>query len=94
MKLDSRQLTRNVDRGAESELSQASVSSVFGSPLLTPDEAAAWLRVTKGHPARLRVVGGGPAFIKLSRRCVVYRLQDLQACVAARIRRSTSDQGG
>ena len=63
------------------------------SPLLTPDEAAAWLRVTKGYLARLRVVGGGPSYVKLSHRCVAYRLGDLEAFIAARIRRSTSDQG-
>jgi hypothetical protein len=68
-------------------------SATIVSPLLTPDEAAAWLRVKKGHLARLRVVGGGPPFVKLSRRCIAYRLEDLEAFIAARIRRSTSHQG-
>lgn len=68
--------------------------AICSSPLLTPDEAATWLRVTKGHLARLRVVGGGPLFVKLSRRCVAYRVKDLEAFVASRIRRSTSDEGG
>jgi hypothetical protein len=63
------------------------------SPLLTPDEAAAWLRVTKGHLARLRVVGGGPLFVKLSRRCIAYRIEDLETFVASCVRRSTSDEG-
>jgi hypothetical protein len=66
---------------------------IGASPLLTPDEAATWLRVTKGHLARLRVVGGGPPFVKLSRRCVAYRLEDLERFITQRIRRSTSDQG-
>ena len=70
-----------------------SVPIAFHSPLLTPDEAAAWLRVTKGHLARLRVIGGGPPFVKLSRRCIAYRIEDLEEFVSARIRRSTSDQG-
>lgn len=68
-------------------------AAVYGSPLLTPDEAAAWLRVTKGHLARLRVVGGGPLFVKLSRRCIAYRIEDLEAFVASRVRCSTADQG-
>jgi hypothetical protein len=68
--------------------------AICSSPLLTPDEAATWLRVTKGHLARLRVVGGGPLFVKLSRRCIAYRVEDLEAFVASRIRRSTSDEGG
>jgi hypothetical protein len=61
--------------------------------LLTLDETAAWLLLSKGHLARLRVVGGGPPFVKLSRRCVAYRREDLEAFIAARIRYSTSDNG-
>lgn len=61
--------------------------------LLTPAEAAEWLRVSRSYLARLRVVGGGPPYIKLSPRLVVYRREDLEAYVAERLRRSTSDRG-
>ena len=61
--------------------------------LLTPAEAADWLRVSRSYLARLRVAGGGPPYIKLSPRLVVYRREDLEAYVTQRLRRSTSDQG-
>jgi hypothetical protein len=63
------------------------------SPLLTPPDAAQWLRVSTSHLARLRVIGGGPRFVKLSRKIVAYRIEDLEAFVADRVRGSTSDQG-
>lgn len=41
---------------------------------------------------KLRVFGGGPVFLKLGRR-VVYHLADLDAWLATKRRRSTSDHG-
>ena len=41
---------------------------------------------------KLRVFGGGPVFLKLGRR-VVYDLADLDAWLATKRRRSTSDAG-
>jgi predicted DNA-binding transcriptional regulator AlpA len=61
--------------------------------LLTPQDAAQMLRVSRQHLARLRVEGGGPPFVKLSHRVVAYRPSDVEAWVAARVRRSTSDPG-
>lgn len=42
---------------------------------------------------KLRVFGGGPIFLKLGRR-VAYDLADLDAWLATKRRRSTSDAGG
>ena len=42
---------------------------------------------------KLRVFGGGPVFLKLGRR-VAYDLADLDAWLATKRRRSTSDAGG
>lgn len=42
---------------------------------------------------KLRVFGGGPVFLKLGRR-VAYDLADLDAWLATKRRRSTSDSGG
>jgi predicted DNA-binding transcriptional regulator AlpA len=42
---------------------------------------------------KLRVFGGGPIFLKLGRR-VAYDLGDLEAWLATKRRRSTSDAGG
>lgn len=41
---------------------------------------------------KLRLTGGGPVYTKLGRR-VVYRVEDLDAWLAANRRRSTSDPG-
>jgi hypothetical protein len=70
-------------------------------PLLTPAEASVWLlnhfgvRRTAGTLAKLRVVGGGPPYRKLSR-SVLYAPGDLSAWAEASLqitRRTTSDLG-
>ena len=58
-----------------------------------PGEAAAFLRVTKGYLAKLRVEGGGPRFVKLAARVILYRPVDLVAYAEDRLRSSTSDMG-
>ena len=37
--------------------------------------------------------GGGPAFVRVSARCVRYRVADLEAWAAARLRHSTAEPG-
>lgn len=59
--------------------------------LPTP-EAAEYLGLSPATLETLRTRGGGPPFVKLGRR-VVYRREDLDAWIAERLRRSTSDQG-
>ncbi len=61
---------------------------------LTPGEAAAYLRVSKGYLAKLRVEGGGPVFVRLAARVILYRPIDLMAYAESRLRCSTSDTGG
>ena len=61
---------------------------------LTPGEAAAYLRVSKGYLAKLRVEGGGPQFVRLAARVILYRPIDLLAYTESRLRSSTSDTGG
>ena len=51
--------------------------------LLTPREAAAYLRVSKSYLDKLRVYGGGPRFLRLGRRKVLYRKSNLKAWLAA-----------
>lgn len=55
------------------------------------DEAAKHTRSAKFTLEKWRSVGGGPPFIKMGRR-VIYDRKDLDAWLAARKRRSTSDQ--
>ena len=55
----------------------------------TVDDAARLLGVSKSWLNRLRVVGGGPLFVKLGRR-VVYDPADLQAWAAQNKRSNTA----
>lgn len=53
-------------------------------------EAAAYCGSSASTFEKLRLTGGGPVYAKLGRR-VVYRVEDLDAWLAANRRRSTSD---
>ena len=53
--------------------------------------AARRLSLAESTLEKLRVTGGGPAFCKLGRR-VVYRVADLDAWIASRRVRSTSER--
>ena len=56
-------------------------------------EAARYTGLSVSTLNKLRVFGGGPVFLKLGRR-VAYDATDLDAWLASRRRRSTSDGGG
>ncbi len=60
------------------------------SNLLTTDQAAERCNLSPRTLEKFRVVGGGPIFVRL-RGSVRYRLEDLDAWVAANRRRTTSD---
>jgi predicted DNA-binding transcriptional regulator AlpA len=57
---------------------------------LTACEAAKVLGLAPSTLAKLRLFGNGPTYCKLGRR-VVYRREDLEAWLASRIARDTSD---
>ena len=61
--------------------------------LLTQRQAAEYLCLSERTLERWRVTGVGPCYVKLGRR-VLYRLEDLVAWIAARIRTSTSQRDG
>ncbi len=58
---------------------------------LTPPEAAEYLRISTSTLAKLRVYGGGPAFTRIGR-AIRYTRTELDAFMAARVARSTSEQ--
>lgn len=60
---------------------------------LPVEEAARHTGLSVSTLNKLRVFGGGPVFLKLGRR-VAYDVTDLDAWLASRRRRSTSDGGG
>lgn len=68
-----------------------SVSTIREMPFyLTVREAAEYLRVSKSYLDKLRVHGGGPAFIKIGSR-VLYTVARLDEFMAAREYSNTSE---
>lgn len=63
-----------------------------GVILLTTNEAARRMRLSPRTLERWRVTGCGPAFLKVGR-LAYYTECELDAWLASRIRRSTSDKG-
>lgn len=63
---------------------ETSVKPPEPEPLLSPEETAEYLGVSKDHLRRLRRSGEGPAWIRVSERVVRYKLSDLQSWVEAR----------
>lgn len=61
--------------------------------LLTEVEAAKFLGFTPSFMQTRRYKGGGPKFVRISARAIRYRLEDLEAWAAERLRTSTSDSG-
>ena len=59
--------------------------------LLTSKEAAAYLRVSKSYLDKLRVYGGGPVFIRLGKRKILYRKSALDFWAGQRRFGSTSE---
>ncbi len=60
--------------------------------LLTQQEAAERLGMSKRWMEVRRYQGGGPPFVRVSSRCVRYRPEDLEQWAAERVRISTSDR--
>lgn len=71
-------------------MSASATPYVPPSRKLTTSEAAAYLQVAASTLCKLRLTGGGPVFMKLGARRVVYDLADLEAWAAACRRKSTS----
>jgi excisionase family DNA binding protein len=60
------------------------------SVMLTVHEAADYLRLSERTLERMRVTGFGPNFVKVGR-SVHYRQSDLDAWIASRVIKSTSE---
>jgi hypothetical protein len=59
---------------------------------MRPAQAAEYLSVSKSFLDQARVTGTGPQYSKLSATLVIYRRADLDAFLAARVVRSTSEE--
>ena len=62
----------------------------FAATRLPATDAARYCGLSTAYLAKMRSIGGGPAYLKLGRR-VVYSTDDLDDWLAARRRTSTSD---
>jgi len=80
-----------VERDMLSENFDNSAPPVSSRRMLSVQEAAARVGLSKSSLNKLRVYGGGPAFLKLGR-SVRYDPHDLDAWLASHRRGSTSEQ--
>lgn len=64
---------------------------ILSCTYLRTSEAAKYLGISCSLLEKLRLVGGGPAYAKLSGKLVRYAVVDLDTWVAGRKRRSTSE---
>lgn len=64
--------------------------SDYPSGIMTPAEAARYLRLAVTTLAKARCWGGGPVFLRLGRR-IGYNRSDLDAWLSVRRAKSTSD---
>jgi Helix-turn-helix domain len=72
----------------------SNVSTANPDQHLDESQAAALLGVTVRSLQKWRLTGDGPPFVRMSSRCVRYRVGDLQRWSASLRRISTSDLGG
>lgn len=82
-------MTMHGSSTSESDLGRSAPSPP--TVLLTEQAASKRLAVEARTLQQWRVTGSGPPFVRVSRRCVRYRISDLDAWIAERIKRSTSE---
>jgi predicted DNA-binding transcriptional regulator AlpA len=58
--------------------------------LLTESDAARYLKVTTRALQKWRYSGGGPKFVRISSRCIRYRMQDIESWLSGKLASSTS----
>jgi predicted DNA-binding transcriptional regulator AlpA len=75
-------------------MSDKVVRTIITAELLKEDEVARMIGMSVHWLRRMRWCGGGIPFIKLTMKGAVrYRKKDVEAFVAERVRKSTSDSG-
>jgi hypothetical protein len=77
-------------RAAPAEHGSKTMADAMFEPLLTPEEAAKFLKLSTDWLAKSRMTGKGPEFIKIGR-AIRYSMSSLQKFIQARSRKSTSD---
>jgi len=69
---------------------QAALPIASRAVLLTPDQAADMLGVTPRVLERWRGCGDGPVFVRLTRKTIRYRIENIEAFISANLRTSTA----
>ncbi len=78
------------ERTADASATRAPVAACPGG-LLTPAEAAQRMRVTDRVLERWRSNGEGPRYVRLSRKSIRYRIEDLDSFITAGVRAHTAE---
>ena len=81
------------DASTDDAFDEAVSEPAFWHSLIDEKEAAAFLGLERRSMQGFRQRGGGPAFMRISSRCIRYRRIDLRDWAEARMRSSTSDAG-
>ena len=74
-------------------MSKSNKSPASPDALMSEDQAAGFLAVSPRTLRNWRTRGSGPKYVKVSARCIRYRMRDLAEWTEKRTRRSTSDLG-
>jgi len=75
------------------DLTMVDTLSTNSQKLVTEKQAAKMLSVSPRTLRNWRTRGGGPRFVKISERCIRYRIADLNEWTKERTKHSTSDLG-
>jgi len=85
--------TQNDLRAAlESTTSMAALSPKPQARVLRTPAAAEYVGLSDSTLEKFRLTGEGPQFVRIGVRAVGYRIEDLEAWLAERVRRSTSEK--
>jgi predicted DNA-binding transcriptional regulator AlpA len=77
----------------ESTKSMAALSPKPQTRVLRTPAAAEYVGLSDSTLEKFRLTGEGPQFVRIGVRAVGYRIEDLDAWLSERVRRSTSDEG-
>ena len=83
----------NVDYEIDTMNSETQTTVRIQANLLNEVQAADYLAVSPRTLRNWRTRGGGPKYVRISARCIRYRMSDLSEWTENRTRRSTSDFG-
>jgi predicted DNA-binding transcriptional regulator AlpA len=78
----------------ESTTSMTALSPKPQTRVLRTPATAEYVGLSDSTLEKFRLTGDGPKFVRIGVRAVGYRIEDLDAWLAERVRRSTSDTGG